>query len=113
MAALAGGRSGIFVWLNADGRGTDWQAVDIIAHHNACRPRRDRINPDSKKGWVAPEEMLRTGTTGFSSCYTELAALDDRHLLLIYDRLGLGWHPIPDNSDETNSVWVVKITVTR
>ncbi len=110
VVALSGGRPGLFVWFDADGRGEDWQAVDIVAHHNACHPD-DTI--DARLSWVARDEMVRQGLGGFSSCYTELARLDDRHLLLIYDRLGLGWHQIPDESNETNSVWVVRITVDR
>jgi len=110
VVALSGGRLGVFVWFNADGRGDRWQGVDVVAHHNACRPQ-DAIDPDSRKAWTARDEMLRQGLGGFSSSYTELMPLDERHLLLIYDRLGLGWHQIPDESDETNSVWVVRIAV--
>lgn len=110
--ALSGGRPGVYVWLNVDG-GEGRQAVDIVAHHNACRPD-DAIEPDIRNGgWMALDELLRTGRRGFTSCYTDLAVLDDRTLLLIYDRVGLGWHAIPDESDETNSVWVVHLTVEK
>lgn len=111
VVALSGGRSGIFVWFNANGLGTDWQALDLVAHHNACRPPQDQINPDSRQINTGSEEMFRQGRGGYSSCYTELARLDDRHLLLIYDRLGLSWQAIPDYADATNSVWVVRIRV--
>lgn len=107
---LAGGRPGISVWFNTDGSGESWQAVDIVAHHNACRPR-DAIDPDTTRAWMPCDEMCRQGLGGFTSSYTELSALDDRHLLLIYDRLGCGWNAIPDAVDETNSVWVVRIKV--
>ena len=40
-------------------------------------------------------------------------ALDENTLLLIYDRVGLGWHPIPDDSEESKSVWVMRLRVTR
>lgn len=46
-----------------------------------------------------------------SKCDTELMALEDRTLLLIYDRVGLGWHAIPDDSEETKSVWVMWLRV--
>ena len=110
--ALSGGRPGLLLWFSADGVGARWQSVDIAAHHNACRTQ-DLINPDSTKAWVTRDEMIRHGLGGFTSSYTELMRLDDRHLLLIYDRLGLGWHPIPDELDETNSVWVIHITVDK
>ncbi len=113
IVALSGGRPGIYVWFNTDGTGERWQAVDIIAHHNARCPA-DVIEPDIRNGgWKALDAMLRDGDRGFTSAYTELVALDDTNLLLIYDRVGLGWHAIPDESDETNSVWVVKLSVTR
>ena len=110
VVALSGGRSGLFAWLSAGGQGEDWQALDIVAHHNACQPR-DPI--DARYSWMDRDEMLRQGLHGFSSCYTELVRLDDHHLLLIYDRLGLGWHQIPDELDETNSVWVIRIKVAK
>ena len=109
--ALSGGRSGIFVWLNADGQGKDWQAIDIVAAHNAARPPSDQIDPDSTHCWVSVEEMRKQPVTGFSSCYTELMALDEHTLLLVYDRIGFGWSPIPDDSDESKSVWAMRLRV--
>ncbi len=112
IVALSGGRPGIFVWFNLDGAGHDWHALDIVAAHNACCPPADRINPDIRQAWgKAVEEMQRSGQTGFTSCYTELVALDERTLLLIYDRVGFAWSPIPDDSDETKSVWVMRLRV--
>jgi len=112
LVALSGGRPGIYVWFNTDGTGRNWQAVDIVAAHNACRPAADRINPDVRMGWgKSVEEMKRSGDTGFTSCYTDLAVLDERTLLLIYDRVGFHWLPIPDDSEETKSVWVMRLRV--
>ena len=106
--ALSGGRPGISVWFNNDTQGINWQGINIVAHHNACKPH-DTINPDSTKAWNDRDEMIQQGLSGFTSSYTELMRIDDKHLILIYDRLAYGWHPIPDESDETNSVWVVRI----
>lgn len=108
--ALSCGRPGISVWFDKAGTGTDWQAVDILAQHNAARPQ-DVINPDSRKAWGGVDKMMKDGLSGFTSSYTELMRLDDRHLLLIYDRLGMGWSAIPDASPETNSVWVMRLKV--
>lgn len=47
-------------------------------------------------------------TTG----YTEVAVVDDTHLLIIYDRVPNGWVAIPADSKETNSVWVVRVAMT-
>jgi hypothetical protein len=34
-------------------------------------------------------------------------------VLYIYDRIPKGWHAIPKDSLETNSVWVVRITLAK
>jgi len=44
-------------------------------------------------------------TTG----YTEVAVVDDSHLLVIYDRVPHGWKAIPRESVDTNSVWVIRL----
>jgi hypothetical protein len=94
---LAGGRPGIYLWVNADGSGKDWQEIDTREHHNAFRPE-DPI----------PKEMWK-GTTA----YIDLIPVDDTHLLYFYDRIANGWDPVPKDSPETNSIWVMRITVMR
>lgn len=93
--ALSGGRPGLYLWLNADGTAERWERIDIAAHHDACRP----------------EEPISGASFTDTSSYTEVIALDDRHLLYIYDRIPHGWRRIPDDSPDTNSVWVVRVTV--
>ncbi len=109
---LSTGRPGMFVWFDLGGTGADWQAVDILAQHNAARPA-DLIDPDTRQAWTGVDKMLREGRHGYTSSYTELLRIDDKHLLLIYDRVGLGWNAIPDESPETNSVWVMRLTVEK
>lgn len=83
-----------YAWFNNDGSGKDWQRIDLLAHHNSCQEKDIIPNPAS-------------GT----SAYTELLRPDDSHVLCIYDRLARGWSAIPKGSQETNSVWVVRMTV--
>ena len=90
--ALSGGRPGIYLWLNAEGAGKSWQRLDLIAHHNDCHPA---------------EPILRT------TAYTGLATVDGTYLLCMYDRTPNGWERIPEDMDDTNSVWVVRVTVER
>ncbi|MHB9108606.1 MAG: sialidase family protein [Armatimonadota bacterium] len=92
MLALSGGRPGLFLWLNPAGDALDWQAVDIMAHHNVCVPA-EQITPDT------------------TSAYTETVALDDRTLLYMYDRIPNGWAPIPDEMNDANCVWVLRAQV--
>jgi hypothetical protein len=95
LLALSGGRLGLFLWLNPDGTAATWHQLDVLANHNARRP----------------EEPIRAA--GNTSSYTEIIALDDAHLLYIYDRIPFGWGAIPPGSSETNSVWVVRIAFDR
>lgn len=92
--ALSGGRPGLFLWLDADADGRQWQEIDMGRHHNAC----------------VEERITRPDHT---SSYTEVVALDESHLLYIYDRIPHGWAPIPKGSTDTNSVWVVRITLEK
>ena len=39
--------------------------------------------------------------------------MDDSHLIIMYDRIPNGWNPIPAESTETNSIWVVRVTLTK
>jgi len=88
---LSGGRPGLFLWINLDGTGKTWQRVDLQAHHNACVPKEPIDKPNH------------------TSSYTEVVAVDNTHLLCIYDRIPHGWERIPKESAQTNSVWVVRI----
>lgn len=85
---LSGGRPGIFLWINRDGKGTTWEKIDLVAHHNACVPGEPIDN---------------------TTAYTEVEPLDDTHLLVIYDRVANAWKPIPRDSVVRNSVWTMRI----
>jgi hypothetical protein len=99
--ALGGGRPGLHLWLNADGRGEEWQGIDMLAHHNVCHPH------ETIMGYTDHNHREQT------SAYTEVIALDDRHFLYCYDRIANGWHPIPEEMEDTNSVWLVRVTVEK
>ena len=98
--ALSGGRPGLYLWLNAAGDGLDWQQIDILAHHNSCHPQEQIIYS---------EDLSRQQSTS----YTEVVAVDDNTLLYMYDRVPNGWRRIPEEMDDTNSVWLVRATVER
>jgi hypothetical protein len=95
LVVLSGGRPNLYAWFDPDGDGKDWQRLPIHEHHNARRPQEPIDKP------------------GHTSAYTEVVALDDTHLLYIYDRIPHGWGSIPKDSPDTNSVWVVRLTVER
>jgi hypothetical protein len=95
---LSGGRPGLYLWISRDRTGKRWDRVDLQANHNGCLPS-EPINPPG--GGPGPN----------TSSYTEVVALDSRTLLVIYDRVPMGWGPITTDSAETNSVWVVRATI--
>ncbi|MCS6849608.1 MAG: glycoside hydrolase [Gemmataceae bacterium] len=92
---MSGGRPGVFLWFNLKGDAVRWDPIDLQAHHNK---------------WVKDEPILKAVASGDSnsSSYTEVRWLDDNQFLVIYDRLAYGWGAIPANSKATNSIWVVR-----
>ena len=84
---------GVRVSLSVDSSGKDWQRVDVLAHHNATHP----------------QEPI--ASAGLTTSYTELAVLDDTHLICVYDRIPHSWSAIPDGSADTNSIWALCLTL--
>ena len=116
---LAGGRPGLYLWFDREGMGERWQWIDTQINHNAWHPDEPIHHiytgkrPDAiTQAWIDADKAAVVRNKHTSS-YTELVVLDESHLLYIYDRLPNGWHPIPDDMDDTNSVGVVRITVER
>jgi len=95
---LGGGRAGLLAWFDVDGVGLGWEALDVGAHHNGFQP----------KDAIARVDATFAGADQTSS-YTEVVALDEKHLLYLYDRIPHGWAAVPKDSEETNSVWVIRV----
>jgi hypothetical protein len=93
---LTGGRPGIFAWINRDGTAKEWLQVDLRSHHNQLQTADAIFDP------------AQTNTTS----YTEVTPLDDHSVLVVYDHIPNGWNAIPKDSPQTNSVWVVRLTLT-
>lgn len=98
---LTGGRPGIFAWINLAGDGQDWLQADLQSHHNEQQPQ-DSINAGNSF-------TLGNQTTS----YTEVVPLDEQSVLVMYDRIPHGWSAIPRDSQDTNSIWVVKLAWNR
>lgn len=102
---LAGGRPDLYLWVNVAGDGKDWQAVDLLAHHNACLPAEPVLRNDRQHG---------ADGRGRSSSYIGIAPTGPASFLLTYDRTPLTF-PDPPRSDdprETYGVYLVHATVT-
>jgi hypothetical protein len=98
---LTGGRPGIFAWINTSGDGEDWLQVDLLGNHNEQHS----------------EELISVGgaftLAEQTTSYTEVVPLDEQSVLVMYDRIPHGWNAIPRDSQDTNSIWVVKLTWNR
>jgi hypothetical protein len=71
VVVLGGGRPRYYLWFNADGKGIEWQGIDIFSHHNE----------------LAAPGQVRFGGYRFDGCsaYGSVMALGDARVLLIYD----------------------------
>jgi hypothetical protein len=98
--ALSGGRPGLYLWLNSDGTGANYETIDMLAHHNECCPAESIPYSD---------DLSKQRT----SAYTEVVAVGENQFLYMYDRVPNGWKPIPEEMNETNSVWLVRVTVEK
>jgi hypothetical protein len=102
---LATGRPGIDLWLSTDPRGTNWQSVDIVEHHNRCV-----TDPSERIGSfeINPNAYLSETTKWQTSSYTGLVEVAPNRLLLLYDR---DPERIPLNSDDLSRVFVMPIEI--
>jgi len=117
---LSGGRPGVLLWFSPDGTGKDWQVIDLVDHHNAFHPS-DRMARYSS----APGGAFYANGGG-STGYTEVATLDDSHVLCLYDKSPLSsaaeMHgemlapakaTVSSDARDTWSVWAVRATLAK
>ena len=86
---LCGGRPRLYLWFNADGKGEDWQGLDIFTHHNEL---------------AGPDQVLFGGYR-FDGCsaYGSVIPLGDEEMLLIYDCF----------TDDQFGIYVVRVAIER
>jgi hypothetical protein len=94
VVVLSAGRPGLYLWINIDGTGKDWQKIDLADVHNTC-------------------ELTEAIGGPHTTAYTQMQWIDNTHLLYVYDRVPFGWGTIPASSTETNSIWVFRITIEK
>jgi hypothetical protein len=99
VVVLTGGRPGVSAWIDQQGDGKEWSQVNLSGHHNDSIPLEPHVTTDG--------DATKHSTTG----YTEVVALENGELLIIYDRLRGGWDNLSTDPAQTNSVWVVKMGI--
>lgn len=92
---LSAGRPGIYIYVNTDGRGDRWETFDLLEHHNRVCAAGETIN------------RMPAQTTA----YTELAVLDERRLVCVYDRCPLGWQAVPSGAADLNMIFAVELDI--
>lgn len=107
VVALFGGRPGLHIWLNADGKGGDWQDIDLFKHHNTLAAPDDVRYPGVDIGYApsldqkAPAAPGRAYRFDGRSAYGSIVALNDSELLVIYDCF----------TEESFGIYVVRATL--
>jgi len=93
---LTTGRPGIYLWTCTDGRGDKWVQTDIMAYHNKAVSREDwRIE--------STDDGSRVQTTS----YTRVREYAPNRVVMVYDRVPLGWHAVPNDSKDRNRLFVL------
>jgi hypothetical protein len=100
---LAGGRPGLFLWVNADGCGKTWQRISLAAHHNE---HSDDPAFHFEKQVCSGEGRADPAQT---TSYTGLAAIGPDEAILCYDRLANGWNAAPGPWGNQSAVFAVRI----
>lgn len=117
---LSGGRPGVLMWFSSGGTGKEWQLIDLVDHHNTFHPEDPLARYSSAPGGAL------YANSGASTGYTEVATLDDSHVLCVYDRSPLsseaqmrGEMLAPGKTTgladvrDTWSVWAVRATLAK
>lgn len=105
--ALSTGRPGIDLWFSTDSRGTNWQSIDVVDHHNRCITDPTR-HIDSFE--IKPSPYLSETTRWETSSYTGLVEVAPNRLLLLYDR---DPERGPVNAQDLSRVYVLPIELER
>lgn len=92
---LSTGRPGVFLWFSTDPRGSKWQSVDVISHHNRV------LDPAFR--------MTASQTTA----YTAMVEVAPDEMLLVYDRAPLGWSPVTADSGDRSQICLLRFRVIR
>jgi hypothetical protein len=102
---LTGGRPGLFAFLCADGKGEEWEKVNLAMHHNQL------IEPEEQRFSDAFCKAEKKEDPAISTSYTAVMLLGDDGLIVTYDRLGNGWSGAPGPHGDVDRVFSVVLKV--
>ena len=99
---LSGGRTGLFLWVCADGRGDQWARLNLAEHHNS-------LVGDSALRYSEAFCEAQDVQPAQSTSYTGIMALNADEALICYDRLANGWGGAPGPGDDQDIVFCVRV----
>ena len=103
---LAGGRSGLYVWVNARGDGHSWEQFNLAANHNRTFTDPGFAFSDEFVRGACPPHT-RTPACSVSSSYTGVAPLPDgESAVIVYDRYGV-------RPGEPDRIFTVRVRVSK
>ena len=104
---LSGGRPGVWLWVDRQGAGESWEAINLAAHHNAAGVAPALHFAASCVDGRGPAE----GEPAFTTSYTCMKQIGTNEVMLCYDRLGNGWEGGPGLWGPEDSVFAVRVQV--
>ena len=104
---LTCGRPGLFLWLCTDGKGENWEVLNLGAHHNEC------IEHEAERFSEQFCSAESDGDPAISTTYTGIMPWKSDGLIVTYDRLANGWFGAPGPNGDFDRVFsvVLKISV--
>ncbi|MCC6486224.1 MAG: hypothetical protein IT364_01880 [Candidatus Hydrogenedentes bacterium] len=96
----------MFAWVCSDGEGKKWQQFNLAEHHN-------RLVQDSTLHYTEDFCVSKGTDPPESTSYTGMLATGPEEVLICYDRVGNGWNGAPGPRGPTDTVFSVRIRVTR
>jgi hypothetical protein len=102
---LTGGRPGLFLWLCADGKGEQWETVDLATHHN-------RLVEGKNERFSEVVDNAEAGKDpSTSTSYTGIMPWGADGVIVTYDRLSNGWSGAPGPHGDVDRVYSITLKV--
>lgn len=102
---LTGGRPGLFLWLCADGRGEQWDAVNLATHHNRL------VEREGEQFSEVVDNAEAGADPSTSTSYTGIMPWGSDGVIVTYDRLSNGWSGAPGPNGDVDRVYSITLKV--
>ena len=107
LLVLSSGRTGMYLWVCADGVGNKWEQINLAAHHNA------HVSDAAMAfhaEFVAGESMTKPYK---STSYTSMIRVSPDEVLIAYDRTANGWGGAPGPWGDYDAIFCIRVKATK